>query len=222
MKAGIIVFPGSNCDRDAEFALNSCGFETEYIWHDYDNILKYDFIFIPGGFSYGDYLRAGALAKFSPVMKHVEKFAIEKKGLIMGVCNGFQILTETGMLPGALSKNTSLKFICKDVDVNVESFETPFTKYIEKKKLRLPIAHSEGNFKIEKKDIELIKDKVAFKYVENPNGSYEDIAGIFNKNLNILGMMPHPERNSVKTLGNGDGAYIFLSIRRYLEDAKNN
>jgi phosphoribosylformylglycinamidine synthase len=220
IKAGVIVFPGSNCDRDAGFALEKIGFDYDYIWHDFEKVLDYDFLFLPGGFSYGDYLRAGALAKFSPVMKNVEKFIEGERGLVLGVCNGFQILTESGILKGALSQNEKMKFICDDVHVEIKNRKSPFTKYIEKETLEIPIAHMDGNFKIEEKDYNDLKenDQIVFEYKDNPNGSYKNIAGIMNDKKNVLGMMPHPERNAVKLLGNGDGASILLSIRRFLEN----
>ncbi len=220
IKAGIIVFPGSNCDRDAGFALEKIGFDYEYIWHDFDKMLNYDFIFLPGGFSYGDYLRAGALAKFSPVMKYLEKYIEEEKGLVLGVCNGFQVLTEAGILKGALTQNEQMKFICDDIDIKVKNNSSPFTKYIEKEQLNIPIAHMDGNFRVSEEDYkELSKnDQIIFEYSDNPNGSYKNVAGIMNDKKNVLGMMPHPERNVVKLLGNGDGALILLSIRRFLEN----
>jgi len=220
IKAGIIVFPGSNCDRDAGFALEKIGFDYEYIWHDFDKMLNYDFIFLPGGFSYGDYLRAGALAKFSPVMKYLEKYIEEEKGLVLGVCNGFQVLTEAGILKGALTQNEQMKFICDDIDIKVKNNSSPFTKYIEKEQLNIPIAHMDGNFRVSEEDYkELSKnDQIIFEYSDNPNGSYKNVAGIMNVKKNVLGMMPHPERNVVKLLGNGDGALILLSIRRFLEN----
>ncbi|MGM0641441.1 MAG: phosphoribosylformylglycinamidine synthase subunit PurQ [Thermotogota bacterium] len=220
MKAGIIVFPGSNCDRDAGFALEKIGFDYEYIWHDFDKMLNYDFIFLPGGFSYGDYLRAGALAKFSPVMKYLKKYIEEEQGLVLGVCNGFQILTEAGILKGALSQNEQMKFICNDVDIKIKNNSSPFTKYIENDNLNLPIAHMDGNFRISEEEYEELSknDQIIFEYSDNPNGSYKNVAGIINDKKNVLGMMPHPERNVVKLLGNGDGALILLSIRRFLEN----
>lgn len=220
IKAGIIVFPGSNCDRDAGFALEKIGFDYEYIWHDFDKMLNYDFIFLPGGFSYGDYLRAGALAKFSPVMKYLKKYIEEEQGLVLGVCNGFQILTEAGILKGALSQNEQMKFICNDVDIKIKNNSSPFTKYIENDNLNLPIAHMDGNFRISEEEYEELSknDQIIFEYSDNPNGSYKNVAGIINDKKNVLGMMPHPERNVVKLLGNGDGALILLSIRRFLEN----
>ncbi|WP_165145402.1 phosphoribosylformylglycinamidine synthase subunit PurQ [Marinitoga sp. 38H-ov] len=218
MNAGIIVFPGTNCDRDAEFALKMCGFNTEYVWHDFTNISKYNLIFIPGGFSYGDYLRAGVLARFSPVMKEIEKYILNNKGYVIGVCNGFQILTEAGILRGALTKNKSLKFICKDVELKIMNKNTIFTKHIKKNNLIIPIAHGEGNYYIENYEELKNKNLIAFEYIENPNGSIGNIAGIYNEKFNVLGMMPHPERNSVNLLGNGDGREILLSIRRSIEN----
>lgn len=218
LTAGVVVFPGSNCDRDAYFALEENGFKTRYIWHDFDQALNYDLIFIPGGFSYGDYLRVGALARFSPILKSVEKYVLEKRGLVIGVCNGFQILTEAGILPGVLTVNTSQRFICEDVQIKVNNFETPFTNNIDKKVLNLPIAHKEGRYIIRANTLE--PSQIVIKYVENPNGSFEDIAGIINKDLNVFGLMPHPERACSKILGSEDGNLIFQSIRRYLSSGQ--
>lgn len=218
LTAGVVVFPGSNCDRDAYFALKENGFKTRYIWHDFDQAFNYDLIFIPGGFSYGDYLRVGALARFSPVMKSVEKYVLQKRGLVIGVCNGFQILTEVGILPGVLTVNSSQRFICEDVEIKVNNFETPFTNNIDKKVLNLPIAHKEGRYIIRENTLE--PSQIVIKYVENPNGSFEDIAGIINKDLNVFGLMPHPERACSKVLGNEDGNLIFQSIRRYLSSGQ--
>lgn len=220
IKAGILVFPGSNCDRDAGFALEKIGFDYEYIWHEFDKILDYDFVFLPGGFSYGDYLRAGALAKFSPVMKYLKKYVEEERGLVLGVCNGFQILTEAGILKGALTQNEQMKFVCDDVDVIVKNSSSPFTKYIEKNNLKVPIAHMDGNFRISEDEYNKLSqnDQIVFEYSDNPNGSFKNVAGIMNEKKNVLGMMPHPERNVIKLLGNGDGALILLSIRRFLEN----
>lgn len=214
LRAAVIVFPGSNCDKDAYFALKTNGFKVQYVWHDFSKMLDYDLIFIPGGFSYGDYLRVGALARFSPVMNSVEKYVLKKRGLIIGVCNGFQILTEAGLLPGALTVNTSHRFICRDIDLKIVNNKTPFTNSINKKIIRLPIAHKYGRFFALKKDI--AEDQIVLRYVENPNGSFEDIAGIVNKDMNVFGLMPHPERACTQILKNEDGNYIFRSIRRYL------
>jgi phosphoribosylformylglycinamidine synthase len=217
LTAGIIVFPGSNCDRDANFALTINGFDTKYIWHDFNQLLDFDLVFIPGGFSYGDYLRVGALARFSPVMSSVEKYILNKRGLVLGVCNGFQILTEAGILPGALTVNTSHRFICKDVEVEVVNYDTPFINDVQKKILTLPIAHKEGRYI---NDNKLDPKNIVLKYKENPNGSFDDVAGIINEEYNVFGLMPHPERACHSVLGNEDGNYIFQSIRRYLSSAE--
>ncbi len=216
--AAVIMFPGSNCDHDALFALKNAGFDVRPVWHDYDQELNADLIFIPGGFSYGDYLRAGALAKFSKVMNNIKRFVDSERGLVIGVCNGFQILTEAGILPGALSKNKNLKFICQDEKIEVVNKKSPFTKYISKSFLTLPIAHSDGRYVIGDQGYESLESNrlIAFKYSDNPNGSMGNIAGILNHKLNVLGMMPHPERNSIPLLGNSDGLEILLSVRRYL------
>ena len=224
MKFGILVFPGSNCDHDCYYVIKhvlNC--EAEFIWHKEKELRGFDVIIIPGGFSYGDYLRTGAIAKFSPVMKAVKKFA--KNGrLIIGICNGFQILLEAGLLPGAMLRNRSLKFICKDIYIKVENTNTPFTnKCADKKVLKMPIAHAEGSYFANSVTLSsLIKNQqIIFRYSDksgnitdsaNPNGSAENIAGICNKEGNILGMMPHPERCAEAMLGNDDGRLIFESI----------
>lgn len=224
MKFGILVFPGSNCDHDCYHVIKhvlNC--EAEFVWHKEKELKGFDVIIIPGGFSYGDYLRTGAIAKFSPVMKAVKKFA-KKGGLIIGICNGFQILLEAGLLPGAMLRNRSLKFICKDIYIRVENANTPFTnKCADKKVLRMPIAHAEGSYFADSETLSsLIKNQqIIFRYSDksgnitdlaNPNGSAENIAGICNKEGNILGMMPHPERCAEAILGNEDGMLIFKSI----------
>jgi phosphoribosylformylglycinamidine synthase I len=218
--AAVIVFPGSNCDEDAKFALENAGFDVSMVWHEENRELDYGLLFIPGGFSYGDYLRAGALATFSPIMKRVKEFVQNEVGLTLGVCNGFQILTESKILPGSLSRNENLKFICKDVEIEVVNHLSPFTKYMPKRRLILPIAHAEGRYVIENEKLRKLEmeNRVAFRYKENLNGSMNNIAGILNDKFNVLGMMPHPERNSIQLLGNGDGLEILLSIRRYLEN----
>ncbi len=224
MKFGILVFPGSNCDHDCYYVIKhvlNC--EAEFVWHKEKELKDFDVIIIPGGFSYGDYLRTGAIAKFSPVMKAVKKFA--KNGrLIIGICNGFQILLEAGLLPGAMLRNRSLKFICKDIYIKVENTNTPFTnKCADKKVLKMPIAHAEGSYFANSVTLSsLIKNQqIIFRYSDksgnitdsaNPNGSAENIAGICNKEGNILGMMPHPERCAEAMLGNDDGRLIFESI----------
>lgn len=232
MKFGIIQFPGSNCDHDAQFATEkNLGAESVYIWHKETTLPgKFDCIILPGGFSYGDYLRTGSIASISPVMKAVKDFA-EKGGFVIGICNGFQILTESGLLPGVLLRNTSLKFICKDIYLKVENNNTAFTADIDKKVLRIPIAHNEGNYFAQNETIKELEDngRVVFRYSNsegvvspdfNPNGSINNIAGIINQNGNVLGMMPHPERYSDETLGCNDGLKIFHSLVNYLEKHK--
>ncbi len=197
MKFAVIVFPGSNCDVDCYYAVkDGLGEEVEYVWHQEKNLSKYDVIMLPGGFSYGDYLRAGAIARFSPVMEAVREEA-EKGKFIIGICNGFQILTEAGLLPGALRKNEGLKFICKTVSITVENDKTPFTTRLKKgQEILLPIAHGEGNYYVDDKTLRELKEnnQIVFRYKENINGSVERIAGVINKKGNVLGMMPHPER----------------------------
>lgn len=224
MKFGVLVFPGSNCDYDCYHALkNVMGQDTEFVWHKESDVSKYDCIVVPGGFSYGDYLRTGAIARFSPVMDGVQKHA-EKGKFVIGICNGFQILLEAGLLPGAMLRNSSLKFICKYVNLRVETDKSPFLKKAKKGEiLRIPIAHGEGNYYAEAPVIEGLKknDQILLKYSDaegtcsfdfNPNGSCENIAGICNTNRNVFGLMPHPERASEKELGSVDGRKIFESI----------
>ncbi len=214
MKFAIIVFPGSNCDYDAFYALKNIGFEVEFVWHKLNNLDNFDGVLIPGGFSYGDYLRTGAIAKFSPIMKAILEH--EKKGkIIIGICNGFQILIESGLLPGALITNKKIKFISKQVSLNVSSNNSIFTKSIPiNKKLKMPIAHKQGNYIASEKTLKELQDqdRIIFTYESNPNGSVLDIAGIVNKKRNVLGMMPHPERASEKMLNSSDGRLIFESI----------
>ena len=219
MKFAIIVFPGSNCDHDAYKVIeNIDGATPEFVWHKENDLSRFDSIIIPGGFSYGDYLRAGAIAKFSPIMNAIISAAKEGKSII-GICNGFQILIEAGLLPGALINNNGVKFKSKQVSLRTENFDTIFTNKIPKdKKLFMPIAHRQGNYLADKETLKQISDngQIAFTYTAeaggNPNGSCQDIAGIFNKNKNILGMMPHPERASDTLLGSADGALIFHSM----------
>jgi phosphoribosylformylglycinamidine synthase len=223
MKAGVLVFPGSNCDHDAYHVLkHTFDVETRFVWHKDRNIHDLDIIIVPGGFSYGDYLRSGAIARFSPVMEEVVSFA-RKGGLVMGICNGFQILLETGLLPGAMLHNESLRFVCKDVYLRTVTSNTPFTAQITPGTvLRIPIAHGEGNYYASETDVESLfeKDQVVFQYCDtegnttslaNPNGALRNIAGIVNEGRNVLGMMPHPERASDALLGNTDGLTIFAS-----------
>lgn len=227
MKFGVIYFPGSNCDQDCFHVLDKAfGQDVSYIWHKETKLEHYDCIVLPGGFSYGDYLRTGAIARFSPVMKSLIDFA-NAGGLVLGICNGFQILLESGLLPGAMLRNRSLHFICKFVDLRVENTDTPFTAQCKKKQiLRIPIAHNEGNYYCNKNTLnELEKNnQIIFRYcapsgevndLSNPNGSVGNIAGICNKERNVLGMMPHPERCSEEILGDISGSYIFKSILAY-------
>lgn len=215
MKVGIIVFPGTNCDRDTYKAFNNMsGVKVKYVWHTFSDLLNYDLVVLPGGFSYGDYLRSGALARFSPVMSEIERYVLSQKGYVLGICNGFQILTEAGLLPGALSRNVNNRFICDYSNIEVVNMNTPFTVKCEKKILHLPIAHSDGNYRADVSTISELekKNRIVFRYVNNPNGSINSIAGITDDNFRVLGMMPHPERNCDRILGNGDGRYILKSI----------
>ena len=213
MKFAIIIFPGSNCDYDAFYALKNIGYDVEFIWHKNTSLKNFDGILIPGGFSYGDYLRTGAIAKFSPIMKTVIKES--KKGkIIIGICNGFQILIESGLLPGALINNSNIKFISKQVTLNIKSSNSVFTKHINCQQLKMPIAHRQGNYIANDKTLNELKnnDQILFEYANNPNGSMLNIAGITNKKRNVLGMMPHPERASEGVLGSSDGKLIFESV----------
>ena len=216
MRFGVIVFPGSNCDSDCyNVVKNVLKQPVDYVWHHETDLKRFDCLILPGGFSYGDYLRCGAIARFSPVMESVKIFA-DRGGLVIGICNGFQILTEAGLLPGALKRNDNLTFICKPVKLKVENDRTPFTKKLKKGQvLTIPIAHGEGNYICDKATLaELKKNKqIVFTYQgENPNGSMAKIAGICNKKRNVLGMMPHPERVSEQLLGSEDGLKVFQSI----------
>lgn len=213
MKFAIIVFPGSNCDYDAFYALKNIGYDVKFVWHKNTSLDNFDGILIPGGFSYGDYLRTGAIAKFSPIMKSVIKES--KKGkVIIGICNGFQILIESGLLPGSLINNSNIKFISKQVTLNIKSSNSVFTRYIEGKQLKMPIAHRQGNYIANDKILKELQDneQILFEYANNPNGSMLNIAGIINKKRNVLGMMPHPERASDNILGSSDGKFIFESV----------
>jgi phosphoribosylformylglycinamidine synthase I len=215
MKFGVIVFPGSNCDHDAFFAVShNLAQQAEYIWHDSSSLGDVDAVILPGGFSYGDYLRCGAIAKFSPVMNAVRRFAADG-GLVLGVCNGFQILVEAGLLPGALIRNRGLKFICREVRLRTETTGSPFTSASEKGRvLRMPIAHGEGCYYADERTLDELEaeDRVVFRYVGNPNGSLRDIAGILNRERNVMGMMPHPERATEPLMGSTDGLLVFQSM----------
>jgi phosphoribosylformylglycinamidine synthase subunit PurQ / glutaminase len=218
VRFAVIVFPGSNCDVDMFHAIkDELGEEVEYVWHDQDSLEGYDAILLPGGFSYGDYLRCGAIARFSNVMKEIVK-AAEAGKPILGVCNGFQILLEAGLLPGAMRRNESLKFICKPVELKVVNNETMFSSgYSKAEVITVPVAHGEGNYYCDEETLELLKDnnQIVFTYEgTNPNGSIENIAGITNERGNVLGMMPHPERAVDSLLGGADGLKLFQSIVR--------
>jgi phosphoribosylformylglycinamidine synthase I len=224
LRVGIIVFPGSNCDRDCFHVLTEVlGASAEFVWHKADRLPPLDAVILPGGFSYGDYLRTGAIARFSPVMAAVARFAGDG-GLVLGICNGFQILLEAGLLPGAMLRNRSLSFICRDTHVRVENPATPFTGRCRPGQvLTLPIAHAEGNYYCDPATLSSLKagNRVVFRYCTsegdvtpevNPNGSLDNIAGIANEAGNVLGMMPHPERSAETLLGNEDGKLILLSM----------
>ena len=214
MKFGIIVFPGSNCDHDAFHAASqSFGQQAEYIWHDSGGLGGVDAVILPGGFAYGDYLRCGAIAKFSKVMGAVRQFARDG-GLVLGVCNGFQILVEAGLLPGALIRNRGLKFICREVGLRVET-RSPFTSAARiGQVLRMPIAHGEGCYFADSRTLDELdaEDRVLFRYVDNPNGSLGDIAGVLSRERNVMGMMPHPERACDPLMGSTDGLTVFQSV----------
>tara|TARA_B100000927_G_C16455678_1_gene465701 strand:- start:199 stop:858 length:660 start_codon:yes stop_codon:yes gene_type:complete len=215
MKFAVIVFPGSNCDNDAYHVIEKqLGMSVDFIWHKDNNLDAYDSIIIPGGFSYGDYLRAGAVARFSNIMEEIKK-ASKKGKSIIGICNGFQILVESGLLPGALITNKSTNFISKSINLEVINHDSIFTKnYNNNEIISMPIAHKQGNYYADKDLLKRLRDnnQIAFKYQNNPNGSCDDIAGIFNDKKNILGMMPHPERAADNILGSKDGIKIFESM----------
>ncbi|RXJ02372.1 phosphoribosylformylglycinamidine synthase subunit PurQ [Anaerobacillus alkaliphilus] len=222
MRFACIVFPGSNCDVDMYHAIrDELGEEVEYVWHTETDLDRFDGILLPGGFSYGDYLRCGAIARFSNVMEAVKKAAAEGKP-VLGVCNGFQVLLEAGLLPGAMRRNENLKFICRPVTLVVENNQTMFTTgYEASQEITIPVAHGEGNYYC---DEELLKTleankQIVFKYKDNPNGSISDIAGITNEQGNVLGMMPHPERAVDQLLGSNDGLQLFKSILRTWREA---
>lgn len=216
MKFAVIVFPGSNCDIDMYHAIkDALGEEVEYVWHDATDLSQYDGILLPGGFSYGDYLRSGAIAHYSKVMESIKEAAQSGKP-ILGVCNGFQILLESGLLPGAMLRNRNLKFICRVAELVVENNNTVFTSnYEEKEVISIPVAHGEGNYYCDDQTLEKLKEnnQIVFRYSkDNPNGSLDNIAGIINEKGNVLGMMPHPERAVEKLIGSDDGLKMFQSI----------
>ena len=224
MKFGVVVFPGSNCDHDAYHVVSKhLGQPVDFIWHKETDLSGFDAIIVPGGFSYGDYLRAGALARFSPVMGSIKDFAGQGK-FVFGICNGFQILCESGLLPGALRRNAGLNFVCRHINLKVENAETPYTSQVEAERtLSIPIAHAEGNFTCDDETYHQLEEngQIVFRYSDedgqitdeaNPNGSRGNIAGICNQDRNVLGMMPHPERACEEILGSNDGREIFGSL----------
>lgn len=227
MRFGVVVFPGSNCDHDCHYVIGKIlGQPVDYVWHQSTDVAGFDCLVLPGGFSYGDYLRSGAVARFSPVMKAVERFAYSG-GLVIGICNGFQILLEAGLLPGAMMRNAGLKFICRFIDIRVETSGTPWTRDAHAGQvLHIPIAHNEGNYQVPPAELEEMKryGQVVFRYCSeegsvlgeyNPNGARENIAGICNREGNVLGMMPHPERASEAELGSSDGLVIWSSLIKH-------
>ncbi|MFL6009143.1 MAG: phosphoribosylformylglycinamidine synthase subunit PurQ [Rubrobacteraceae bacterium] len=214
LKIGVTIFPGSNCDRDALHAVERMGAEPVELWHADADLKGSDAVIVPGGFSYGDYLRPGAIARFANVMAPLEDFA-RSGGPILGVCNGFQVLTEAHLLPGALLRNTGMRFVCRRIRVRVETTGTPWTSSCEQgEELTLPVAHNEGNYFADPATLVRLEDedRVVLRYLENPNGSINDIAGICNEGRNVVGIMPHPERVSDSLLGSEDGMRILLSV----------
>lgn len=228
MKFAVVEFPGSNCDHDCHYAItHALGHEAEYVWYQENSLAGFDMVILPGGFSYGDYLRAGAIARVAPVMDAVTRFANEG-GPVLGICNGFQILTEAGLLPGALMRNVSMKFVCKDIYLKTETTDSFLTHDIDKKTvLKIPVAHMEGRYVADENTLKILEDedRVLFRYCDrsgdpsakaNPNGSLHNIAGIVSAGRNVAGMMPHPERVCEKITGGVDGLKVFESITSYL------
>jgi phosphoribosylformylglycinamidine synthase subunit PurQ / glutaminase len=229
VKFGVVVFPGSNCDHDAYHVVSKhVGQPVDFIWHKETDLSSFDAVIVPGGFSYGEYLRAGALARFSPVMKAIKEFAASGK-FVFGICNGFQILCEAGLLPGALIRNRSLHFVCKHVNLKLENPNTPYTSEVDPEKiLSIPIAHAEGNFTCDDETFQSLEEngQIVFRYCDdhgeitdgaNPNGARSNIAGICNQDRNVLGMMPHPERACEEMLGSNDGRDIFRSLANTID-----
>lgn len=229
-KFGIVVFPGSNCDHDAYYSITKIlGYDASFLWHKDTDLKESDVIILPGGFSYGDYLRSGAIARFSPIMNSVIEFA-GRGGIVIGICNGFQILLESGLLPGVMFRNKSLQFVCKDVYLSIENRNTIFTKLVNgQRSLKIPVAHGEGNYFCDADTLKGLQDnnQIVFRYSSpegevtkefNPNGSTKNIAGIVNEDGNVLGMMPHPERVCNPVLSNTDGQIIFKSIVNHLNN----
>ena len=224
MKFGVLVFPGSNCDHDTHHVVGSVlGAPVTYLWHASESLQGCDAILVPGGFAYGDYLRTGAIASFAPMMQTVAKFA-KNGGLVMGICNGFQILCEAGLLPGVLMRNRGQQYLCKQVHLRTETVDSPFTAEMTPRQvLRMPIGHMEGNYFCDEATLAELnrQDRVAFRYCDasgvvtdasNPNGSLENIAGVLNEGRNVLGLMPHPDRSSEALLGSSDGLALFRSM----------
>ncbi len=214
MKSAVIVFPGSNCDRDALTVLAANGLNPVKVWHAETSLPKVDLVVLPGGFSYGDYLRSGAMAAHAPVMQEVKKH-VAAGGYALGICNGFQILTEAQLLPGMLMRNAKLKFICRPVDLTVETTSSPFTKaYTKSQTISVPVAHHDGNYFADTETLKRLnaEERVAFRYTENINGSCENIAGILSENKRVLGMMPHPERHAETLTGGLDGKAVFEAL----------
>ena len=231
MKFGVLVFPGSNCDHDTYNVIAEVAHQpVTFLWHDSEDLQGVDAVLVPGGFAYGDYLRTGAIARFSPVMQAVKKFAAGG-GLVLGICNGFQILTESGLLPGALMRNAGQRYICRQTNLRVETTASVFTEGLSRGQvLRMPIGHMEGNYFCDAETLATLKrdDRIAFRYATpegeltaeaNPNGSLENIAGILGAGRNVLGMMPHPDRSSEALLGSADGLLLFQAMARSLATA---
>ncbi|SDH77700.1 phosphoribosylformylglycinamidine synthase subunit I [Alteribacillus persepolensis] len=222
MKFAVIVFPGSNCDDDMVYAIQEgLKEEVDKVWYTEESVADYDAVLLPGGFSYGDYLRSGAIARFAPVMESVIEEA-EKGKPVLGVCNGFQVLLEAGLLPGAMQRNKNLKFICRPVQLRVENNSTGFTKaYESSETITVPVAHGEGNYFCDEKTLEQLKanDQIVFTYQDDINGSVAGIAGIINEKGNVLGMMPHPERATANLLGSDDGLKLFQSILNHWRES---
>ncbi len=215
-RIGVVLFPGSNCELDVQEVAREAGQETTVLWHGDRTVAGVDAVVIPGGFAHGDYLRPGAIARFSPVMTAIEEFAAAG-GPVVGICNGFQVLTEAGLLPGALQKNRGLRFLCSTVEVRVESTNSVLTSGAESgATLRLPVNHFEGNYTCSAETLALLRseDRVVLRYVDNPNGSMDDIAGICSQERNVVGLMPHPERASSSLLGSQDGLVLLRSLYR--------
>ncbi len=231
MKFGVVLFPGSNCDHDAYYAVRAnLGREASFVWHESEDLSGLDAVLLPGGFSYGDYLRPGAIARFSPVIGAVKKFA-DSGGLVIGICNGFQILVESGLLPGALIRNRNLRFVCRTVHLKTETRDSSFTHALENDRpLAVPIAHGDGCYYADEATLDQLEeqDRVAFRYCDaaghvtdeaNPNGSLRNIAGVLSEGRNVLGMMPHPERASDPAMGSTDGLAVFRSMTAALVGA---